>query len=121
MALRPPAQDFVQNLLINQSVDFNKITIPGKFYKVLKVDQGYCLQGKKDFKNSGIIKIIPYNGSNGKIYNSDLAKLDKQELLDRCPPNVTDAFNIMVYDPTIRKRINSPLIILEFSDSIPPA
>ena len=47
-----------------------------------------------------------------------LQKIDKQELLDH-PPNVTDSFNIMEYNPTIGK-INSPLIILKYSDSIPP-
>ena len=47
----------------------------------------------------------------GKIYNSDLLILDQQEL-DCCPPDVTVAFNIMVYDPTLRERINLLLIIL---------
>ena len=105
------------------SKDFIKFSKNSYVIKVSKVDQGYFLQGKKDFKISGIIKIIHYNdcnGSKGKIYNSDLAKLNKQELLDHCLPNVTDALNIMVYDPTLRKQINSPLIILKFSDSIPP-
>ena len=59
-------------------------------------------------------------GQRAKFYNSDLAKLDKQELLDHCPPNVTDAFNIIMYNPTVRKRKNSPLIIVKLSDSIPP-
>ena len=58
------------------------------------------------------------HGSKRKIYNNDLARLDKQAL-DRCPPYVTDAFNIMVYDP-LRKRVYSPLIILKVSDSMPP-
>ena len=102
------------------SEDFIKLSRNSYLVKVTKVDQGYCLQGKKDFKNSEIFKIIPYNGSKGKIYNNDLAKLDKQELLDRCPTNITDAFNIMVCDPTLRKRINSLLFMLNFSDSIPP-
>ena len=77
------------------SEDFIKFSRNSYQIKVSKVDQGYCLQGMKDFKNSGITKIIPYddyNGSKGKIFNSDLAKLYKQ-LLDHFPPNVTDAFN----------------------------
>ena len=49
----------------------NFIKFSGNSYliKVSKVDQGYCLQSKKDFKNSGIIKIVSYddyNGSKGK-------------------------------------------------------
>ena len=88
------------------SENFVKFSRNSYLVRVTKVDQGYNLQGKKNFKNSRIIKIIPYNdynGSKNKIYNNGLAKLDKQELLDRCPPNVTDAFNITVYDPTSRK------------------
>ena len=105
------------------SEHFTKFSRNSYLIKVARIDQGYSLQGEKNFKNSGIIKIVPYddyNGSKGKIYNSDLAKLDRQEFLDCCPPNVIDAFNIKVYDPTLKQRVNSPLIILRFSNNIAP-
>ena len=92
--------------------------------KVSKPGQGYMLRGHfKDFEDSGIIDIKPYNdynGSKGKIYNNDLAKLTPEELLDRCPENVVDVTNIKTFDRTTRNYVNTPAIILKFSDSILP-
>ena len=47
------------------SEDFIKFSRNSYLIKVTKVDQGFCLQSKKYFKNSGIIKIVPYDEYNG--------------------------------------------------------
>ena len=92
--------------------------------KVSKPGQGYMLRGHfKDFEDSGIINIKPYNdynGSRGKIYNNDLAKLTPEELLNRCPENVVDVTNIKTFDRTTKNFVNTNAIILKFSDSILP-
>ena len=92
--------------------------------KVSTPGQGYMLRGQfKDFGDSGIIDIKPYddyNGSKGKIYNSDLAKLTPEELLNRCPENVIDVTNIKAFDKITRTYVNTPAIILKFSVSTPP-
>ena len=86
--------------------------------------QGYMLKGAfQDYEDSGIISINPYdeyNGSKGKIYNSDLAKLSKEEILNMCPPQVIDCFNITKYDEITKSRVNTPTFILKFSNQIPP-
>ena len=92
--------------------------------KVSKPSQGYMLRGQfKDFEDSGILDIKPfdeYNGSRGKIYNTDLAKLTPEELLDRCPENIVNVTNIKTFDKTTKTFINTPAIILKFSDNILP-
>ena len=68
---------------------FKKFGRNSYLVKVANQSQGYMLQGAtKNYGDSGILSVKPYddfNGCKGKIYNSDLAKLPIEKLLDRCP------------------------------------
>ena len=103
---------------------FKKFGRNSYLVKVANQSQGYMLQGAtKNYGDSGILSVKPYddfNGCKGKIYNSDLAKLPIEKLLDRCPQNVVDAYNIKTFDRTTKTLINSSAIILKFSNSVPP-
>ena len=116
---------------LNKLISKPKIT-PETFKKfgrntyLVKVQprQGFMIQGtSKDYQDSGIISIRPYddyNGSKGKIFNTHLASLTKEEVLEMCPPDVVDCFNITKYDPNTKSRINTPTMILKFSGQTPP-
>ena len=95
-----------------------------KYLFKVREPQGLMLQGLGGgFHESGIISVQPYddyNGSKGKILNENLAKCSKEELLELCPRNVLDCFNITKFDRESNGRVNTPAIILKFSNNTPP-
>ena len=118
--------NFINKLIHKPHLTPETFTKFGKNAYLVKVtsNQGYMLQGAfKDYKDSGIIEINPYdefNVSKGKIYNTNLAKLSIEDLLNICPSNVVDAYNLKTYDRVLRRLVNSPIIILKFSNRVTP-
>ena len=117
--------DYVNTLINKPKVTPETFIKFGRNTYLVKVQarQGYMLQGAFKNHNNGVLSIKPYddyNGSKGKIFNTDLVKLTEEQILNKCPPNVVDCFIIKKYDHTTKSQINTPAIILKFSNQIPP-
>ena len=116
----------LNSLICKPKITPDTFTVFGRNSYLVKVEpsQGYMLQGtSKNYRDSGILSIRPYdeyNGSKGKIYNNDLSKLPKEQFLALCPSHVVDCHNIQSYDKTSKSFVNTPLIILKFSSGLPP-